>query len=240
MPRLSLTDNCLYAITDSEKLRGELLVHAVDEVLAGGCHLVQYRDKTSDHSRRLSEAQQLQKLCCARGAKLIINDDIELARHCGAAGVHLGQGDSPIDEARARLGDQALVGITCHASLELAQQALAAGADYIAFGRFFPSRTKPLAPAANLALLGRARVLWPETCIVAIGGVDQGNACQLLERGADYLAICSDLFQSSSPSQYASTFNHLTASHGSHTSPGTKSRATNHARSVNESVRSSV
>lgn len=202
----------LYAITDSQLLAGRFLSH-VEAALEGGVCLLQYRDKSDDAARRLREAQALQQLCERYGTQLIINDDAELARHLGV-GVHLGQTDGPLTPARALLGSAAIVGSTCHASLDLAAQAAREGASYVAFGRFFTSSTKPGAPAADVRLLAQARaqVSLP---IAAIGGVTLDNAAALVHHGADLLAVIHGLFGADSAQEVtrrARAFNALFAS----------------------------
>ncbi|ALD97785.1 thiamine phosphate synthase [Pseudomonas syringae] len=181
----------LYAITDSQLLSGKFLSY-VEAALDGGVTLLQYRDKNSDESRRLREATELLKLCERYKTRLIINDDAELAARLGV-GVHLGQSDGSLPDARALLGHKAIVGATCHGRVELAEQAKADGATYVAFGRFFNSLTKPGAPAVPLDLIAqvRARVHLP---IVVIGGITLENAPQLVEHGADLLAVVHGLF----------------------------------------------
>lgn len=202
----------LYAITDSQLLAGRFLSH-VEAALDGGVCLLQYRDKSDDAARRLREAEALAKLCERYGAQLVINDDAELAARLGV-GVHLGQTDGPLTPARALLGRDAIIGSTCHAQLELAEQAAAEGASYVAFGRFFNSVTKPGAPAADLALLGqaRARVQLP---IAVIGGITLDNAAPLVAQGADLLAVIHGLFGADSAQEVtrrARAFNALFAS----------------------------
>lgn len=189
----------LYAITDSTLLADGRLLPYVEAALAGGASLVQYRDKSTDAGRRLDEATQLKALCAQYGAHLLINDDLALANQL-QVGVHLGRDDGSLREAREQLGPQALVGATCHASLDYAEQAVAAGASYIAFGRFFQSATKPGAPTATLELLcdARQRFALP---IVAIGGVTLGNARQLHDAGADLLAVVNGLFGADSAAE---------------------------------------
>ncbi|UXH40590.1 thiamine phosphate synthase [Pseudomonas promysalinigenes] len=202
----------LYAITDSQLLAGRFLSH-VEAALEGGVCLLQYRDKSDDAARRLREAEALMKLCERYGTGLVINDDAELAARLGV-GVHLGQTDGPLTPARALLGRQAIIGSTCHASLELAAQAAQEGASYVAFGRFFNSVTKPGAPAANLDLLeqARAQVKLP---IAVIGGVTLDNAAPLIAHGADLLAVIHGLFGADSAQEVtrrARAFNALFAS----------------------------
>ena len=181
----------LYAITDSELLKGRLLPY-VEAALKGGATLLQYRDKSSDDARRLREAETLRELCNRYGAALIINDDAELAARLGV-GLHLGQGDGSLSAARALLGRQAIIGGTCHAQLELAEAAAKEGVSYVAFGRFFNSTTKPGAPSADIALLAaaKAKVNLP---IVAIGGVTLDNAPELIAHGASMVAVVHGLF----------------------------------------------
>lgn len=202
----------LYAITDSQLLAGRFLSH-VEAALEGGVCLLQYRDKSDDAARRLREAEALMKLCERYGTGLVINDDAELAARLGV-GVHLGQTDGPLTPARALLGRQAIIGSTCHASLDLAAQAAQEGASYVAFGRFFNSVTKPGAPAANLELLeqARAQVKLP---IAVIGGVTLDNAAPLIAHGADLLAVIHGLFGADSAQEVtrrARAFNALFAS----------------------------
>ncbi|MFJ4455166.1 thiamine phosphate synthase [Pseudomonas sp. NPDC089392] len=202
----------LYAITDSQLLAGRFLSH-VEAALEGGVCLLQYRDKSDDAARRLREAEGLLKLCERYGTQLLINDDAELAARLGV-GVHLGQTDGPLTPARALLGRQAIIGSTCHASLELAAQAASEGASYVAFGRFFNSVTKPGAPAANTDLLeqARAQVKLP---IAVIGGITLDNAAPLVAHGADLLAVIHGLFGADSAQEVtrrARAFNALFAS----------------------------
>lgn len=182
----------LYAITDSTLLaEGRLLLY-VEAALCGGVRVLQYRDKSTDAARRLAEATALRDLCARYQAALIINDDLALAAELGV-GLHLGQTDGSLAAARALLGPQAIIGATCHARLELAEQAQAEGASYLAFGRFFNSQTKPGAPAATPELLAEARARFALP-LVAIGGVTQDNGPQLIAQGADLLAVVHALF----------------------------------------------
>ncbi|GLK91518.1 thiamine phosphate synthase [Pseudomonas turukhanskensis] len=182
----------LYAITDSQLLAGGKLLPYVEAALDGGATLLQYRDKSSDDARRLREAQALKTLCERYGASLLINDDAELAARLGV-GVHLGQGDGSLSVARALLGRNAIIGGTCLAQVELAEQAARDGASYVAFGRFFNSQTKPGAPAATLELVqqARARVQLP---VCAIGGITLDNAAPLVTGGVSLLAVIHALF----------------------------------------------
>ena len=199
----------LYAITDSQLLAGRFLSY-VEAALEGGVTLLQYRDKTSDEARRLREAEALRDLCERYKTHLIINDDAELAARLNV-GVHLGQTDGPLTPARALLGRQAIIGSTCHAQLELAEQAAKEGASYVAFGRFFNSSTKPGAPTCSLDLLDQARrTLHLPIC--AIGGITLENAAPLVAHGVDLLAVVHGLFGAESPAEVtrrARAFNEL-------------------------------
>lgn len=188
----------LYAITDSQLLAGERLLPYVEAALRGGARLLQYRDKSGDSVLRREQAGQLAELCRRHGAELIINDDLALAAELGA-GLHLGRDDGSLVEARQALGPDAIIGATCHASLTFAEEAAAQGSSYLAFGRFFNSQTKPGAPAADPALLVEARARFGLP-LVAIGGVTLAHAPQLIEKGADLLAVVHALFAADAPS----------------------------------------
>lgn len=183
----------LYAITDSLLLSDGQLLTAVEQALRGGARLVQYRDKSDDIARRLHQARILNALCQRYQAPLIINDDVELAAQVGAAGVHVGRDDPALATARTRLGENALIGVSCYDRLDLAITAAQAGADYVAFGAFFPSPTKPTEIRASLELLKEARQTL-QVPIVAIGGITPDNAPSLLAAGADALAVISAVF----------------------------------------------
>ncbi|MBI3433338.1 MAG: thiamine phosphate synthase [Hydrogenophilales bacterium] len=182
----------VYAITP-EIADTERLLAQVEAALAGGVAAVQYRDKSGDVARRHEQASELVALCRKFGAPLIVNDDLRLADLADADGVHLGRDDGSLREARIILGKNKFIGASCYQSLELAQAAQAAGADYVAFGSFFPSPTKPAAPRASLDLL-REAAPHIHVPLVAIGGITLANAPQLLDAGADCLAVLSALF----------------------------------------------
>lgn len=183
----------LYAITDRRLATGLQLADQVARALAGGARVIQYRDKGADQERRRREATALLRLCRQAGVPLIINDDLELAYQIGADGIHLGRDDPDPAAARARLGADALIGISCYNRLPLARQAQDAGADYIAFGRFFPSSSKPDAVPADPALLQEARRQL-SIPIVAIGGITPENGGPLVAAGADMLAVIQGIF----------------------------------------------
>lgn len=196
----------LYAITDSHLLAGNKLFSAVEAALQAGCQWIQYRDKSGDQKKRVQDAQQLVALCNQYQAALIINDDVQLAVTVNAHGVHLGQDDGSPQAARKLLGENAIIGVTCHDSLELARQAINDGASYIAFGRFFPSHTKPNAKSAKFTLISAAKTKFPHIPVVVIGGITLDNAHLLLDAGADKLAVCHELFSASDVKQVAEKF----------------------------------
>ena len=189
-----LTRRGLYAITDGP--RPDLLA-AVKAALRGGVALLQYRDKTADSARRAFEARALRELCARFEIPFIVNDDVELALAAGADGVHLGEDDGEIAAARARLGAGAIIGVSCYDSPARARHLAAAGADYLAFGAFFPSPTKPNARRATSEMLREAKPLGLP--LVAIGGVTPDNARPLIDAGADFLAVISGIFAQADP-----------------------------------------
>ena len=191
----------LYAITDGPR---DDLLDAVAAVLEGGAGLLQYRDKTTNAMRRGAEARALQALCARFGVPLLVNDDVELAAAVGAAGVHLGEDDAGIATARAALGPQAIIGVSCYDDIGRARALAAAGADYLAFGAFFPSPTKPHTRRATPDLLRQAAAL--RLPRVAIGGITPDNGGALVAAGAEYLAVVSAVFGDADPRAAAQRF----------------------------------
>jgi thiamine-phosphate pyrophosphorylase len=183
----------LYAIADSAYLHDDAFVPAVRAALDGGARIIQYRDKKSGATQREAIAHALNAACRAHGVPLFINDDVRLAGVVGAAGVHLGRNDPDIDAARAALGPTVLIGVSCYNELARARAAQDAGADYVAFGRFFPSHTKPQALPATPELLRTARTEL-KIPIVAIGGITPENGALLIKAGADALAVIEGVF----------------------------------------------
>jgi len=183
----------VYAITDEHLLTDVTLLTCVEQALSGGVRVLQYRRKNGEFRDRVLQAAALRTLCRRYHACLIINDDIDLCQAIEADGVHLGQSDTALAEARYRLGPQAIIGISCHDEPALAAVAEQQGASYIALGRFFPSLTKPDAPAASI---GNLRLIRAQTSlpIVAIGGITADNGRSLIDAGADLLAVINYLF----------------------------------------------
>lgn len=196
----------LYGITpDATDI--ESLSRKVEQALAGGVVALQYRNKLLARDKRLAQAHRLAALAQGYGVPFIVNDDVEIALAVGANGAHLGKHDADLRAARQRLAGK-ILGASCYDRIELARAALAAGADYVAFGAVFPSPTKPAAVRAPLSLFGEAKSLGVP--LAAIGGVTLENAPQLLAAGADLLAVISDLFDAADVAararQYARLF----------------------------------
>jgi thiamine-phosphate pyrophosphorylase len=196
----------LYAITP-DSADCEALLCKVEAGLAGGARVIQYRNKT-EGAQHLDMATGIAALCRRFNAVFIVNDDVELALKVGADGVHLGRDDGDIAPARAKLGDDRIIGVSCYGSLERALAAQAAGADYVAFGSMFPSSTKPQAPHAPLSLLTEARQAL-QVPIVAIGGITLHNAPQVVDAGADAIAVISAVFDTPDIAQTAQAFSKL-------------------------------
>jgi thiamine-phosphate pyrophosphorylase len=182
----------LYAITPDSDDTADLL-RRVRMALDGGVHVLQYRNKSPDAVLRLAQAAALRELAREFAVPFIVNDDVRLAAETDADGVHLGAEDGGLEVARAVLGRNKLIGVSCYNRLLLAHEAAGAGADYVAFGAFFPSGIKPAAVRAEAALLRQARAELGVP-LVAIGGITAQNGASLVEAGADALAVISALF----------------------------------------------
>jgi thiamine-phosphate pyrophosphorylase len=189
----SVLSRGLYAITDERLTAPGQLLPCVSEAIAGGATVIQYRNKQGNAQQRRQEAGALLQLCQQQHVPLIINDDIALAASVNADGVHLGKTDADLALARQQLGPHAMIGVSCYNSLERALTAAQAGADYVAFGRFFSSNSKPDAPPAEAALLRQARRQL-QLPIVAIGGITPENGQALIEAGVDLLAAIHGVF----------------------------------------------
>ena len=200
----------LCAVTPDDPLLPRLSA-LVKAALDGGAPFVQYRNKTASRPLRRAQAAEMLRICHAAGAKLIINDDVWLAVEIGADGAHLGRNDAPgasFAAARDALGPKRILGVSCYNELALGEEAAKAGADYIAFGSMFPSRTKPGAVRAPLELLGEAKRRFGLP-VAAIGGITPDNAPQLIAAGADMLAGVSDLFDAMDIKARAATYQQL-------------------------------
>ena len=202
--RRGLLSKGLYLITPDEADSTRLLARVTPLLPYVAC--LQYRNKTADAALQARQAQALQALCAEAAVPLIVNDDAALAAAVGADGVHLGEHDGDLMAARHTVGD-AIIGVSCYDDLVRAEQATAAGADYIAFGAFFPSSTKPHARRASLDLLrDSARFNLPR---VAIGGITPDNARPLVAAGADLIAVISGVFDAPDPIHAARAYRAL-------------------------------
>lgn len=205
----------LYAITPDEADTAEL-VRKARLALSGGARVLQYRNKAATAALKLEQARVLRELTGEFSVPLIINDDALLALQVDAEGVHLGGTDGNLAAARALLGNARLVGLSCYNRLELAHQAARQGADYVAFGSFFASTVKPYAVTATPGLLRQAR-REIELPLVAIGGITADNGAQLLQAGADALAVISAVFDAADIQNAARQFANLNFSETSPT-----------------------
>lgn len=185
----------LYLITPDEPDTPRLQARVA--AVLGEARLLQYRNKSADDALRRRQLAALRPLCREAGVPLIVNDDLSLAIEAGADGVHLGEHDGTAAEARAALGEHALIGVSCYDDLTRARAAALAGASHIAFGAFFPSATKPNARRATPDLLRDSAPLGLPR--VAIGGITPDNARGLIEAGADLVAVISGVFDAPDP-----------------------------------------
>ena len=184
----------IYAITPNKILDLNTIEQAI---IAHKISVLQYRHKTTDAAIKLNEAKQLQQLCLRHNTLFIINDDINLAQKIKADGVHLGKDDTSIEVARAQLGSDAIIGVSCYNDIKLAKIAQGKSANYVAFGALFPSSTKPNAPHCSLDVITQAKQILTIP-IVGIGGIDFTNQHQALDAGCDAVAMINALFKSHS------------------------------------------
>lgn len=203
----------LYAIADMSCLTDANLVEKVSLAIQGGAQLIQYRDKRQDQDLKLDNARKLAQLCQTHSALFIMNDEVEIAAEVSAHGVHLGKDDRSPIEARKILGDQVIIGVSCYDSFQNALAAERAGADYVAFGRFFDSSTKPDAISAEIDLIHHASQHLQRP-ICAIGGITVDNGKMLIDAGAQMLAVVNGLFAQDDVEMIARKFSHLFANRG--------------------------
>lgn len=200
----------LYAISPDRADSADLIT-MTQQVLAGGAQLFQYRNKTANIALRLEQARLLAHLCREFNVPFIVNDHLDLAEEVGADGVHLGQEDASVTEARRRLGHGKIIGVSCYDRLELSIEAEHQGADYVAFGAFYASITKPGATVASIDLLRHAKQKL-HIPIVVIGGITSSNAMKLINLGADAVAASHALFGArniqSAAEKFSRLFNH--------------------------------
>lgn len=229
MPRKSTSQvlrSGLYLVTPDEPDAARLLARVAPLLPFAAC--VQYRNKRAEAGLRERQARGLRALCRDAGVPLIINDDAALAARIDADGVHLGEHDGDVEAARTLLGDDAIIGVSCYDDIGRAENAANAGADYLAFGAFFPSSTKPHARRATPALLqAAARFGLPQ---VAIGGITPDNARPLIAAGADLVAVISGVFDAVDPvaaaRAFRACFTHPTTTLPAHAEPGAQEPST--------------
>jgi thiamine-phosphate pyrophosphorylase len=201
---------CAVTVDDPLLPRLSALVKAA---LDGGTPFVQYRNKAAPRPLRRAQAAEMLRICRASGAKLIINDDVWLAVEIGADGAHIGRDDAPggsLAAARDALGPKRILGVSCYTELARGEEAVKAGADYLAFGSMFASRTKPAAVRAPLEMLGEARRRFGLP-VAAIGGITLDNAPEVIAAGADMIAVVSDLFDAMDIKARAASYQQLFA-----------------------------
>ena len=194
----------LYAVTPGLS-DPELLAGKVVAALRGGARVVQYRNKAAGERLRHDQAVRIARLCRDAGACFIVNDSIALAKRLGADGVHLGQSDGDPRQARAELGPDAQIGRTCHDSRHLAMEAGEAGCDYVAFGAFYPTTTKPSHYRPDPVILSWWSAIAEIPC-VAIGGITPINAAPLVKAGADFVAVCQAVWGHDDPGRAVADF----------------------------------
>ncbi len=211
----------LYAITPEPAQLPIALEDAVRAAIAGGAALVQYRAKQRSRHQQAIDLGRLLPLCRNAKIALIVNDHVDLAAEVSADGVHLGEDDLDPASARQRLGEASIVGVSCYDSLQRARDAITAGADYVAFGSFFPTRSKAIQRRPEVSLLAKAHAerIAP---VVAIGGIEHYNGGALLAAGAQFLAVIAGLFGSAETTAITAAgkrFQRLFAAHSSNLPP---------------------
>jgi len=182
----------LYAITDDILTPYGQISECVFEAIAGGAKIVQLRDKSLSDEELYPIAKKIKKICKKNKALFVLDDRVVLAKAVNADGVHIGGDDTPIELARKILGDKKIIGVSCYGELDTAINAVRRSADYVAFGSFFASKTKPQAKIADKSVLSEARKLGVPVC--AIGGIEPANADGLVAAGADMLCAISALW----------------------------------------------
>ena len=199
----------LYLVTpdwdDTQKM-----LEATEAGLRGGATIVQYRHKTASPELRREQASQLQVLCRRYGRPFIINDFVELAIELDADGIHVGGTDAAVAQVRAAVGPSKIVGSSCYGSMQLARDAYAAGASYVAFGGFYPSRVKKYEVTTPPEIVAQAKKEIPVPNVV-IGGMTQENSVPLVKHGADMVAVISSVYMVDDPEAAARAFAKLFA-----------------------------
>lgn len=185
----------LYAITDEVLTPKSTILQQVEEALDAGAKVIQLRDKSSTDAELENTAKALQQLCSKKGATFFINDRVQLARNIGADGVHVGFNDQTVRETRKEVGGQMLIGVSCYGDLERAKQAVQDGADYVAFGAFYPSKTKPKADVVSKEVISEAKKQL-DVPVCVIGGIHRDNIAEITAYQPDMYALVSDIFGS--------------------------------------------
>ncbi len=184
----------LYALTDGVLTPNEILESRVLSLLKSGVRVIQYRNKFEKCGHDEALLLRLVEACEGFGAKLLINDDALLAARVGAHGVHVGREDGGVKRAREILGEKAVVGASCYASVESAARAVGEGASYVAFGAVFASVTKSSAVVCGLDVVARARAVLGDFPVCVIGGINASNISQVARFCPDYIAVVSALY----------------------------------------------
>ena len=196
--------NQIYALTDQHFTPLNTLKAQINELLAGGVKIIQYRNKSQNHD--ISLLKDIAKICKNNNAKFIINDDVNLAQIVQADGVHIGKDDETLKRARDILGHKAFIGVSCYNDLERAKDAVKNGADYVAFGALFASPTKPNASICSLDIIKEAKNNLTSK-IAVIGGINSSNLNIVKDLEIDYIAIVSALYTSGSITQNLAKLN---------------------------------
>lgn len=185
--------NGLYGITPDGMETAELIAKT-EQILAGGAQLIQYRNKNADKDLRTQQAVALLQLCRRYGVPMIVNDHLDLTMEIDAEGIHVGKHDTNVAAARQQLGRDKIIGSSCYNEFELALLAESQGADYAAFGAFYPTSTKQNTVVAPQGILSQAKNSL-NVSIICIGGINQTNALPLIKNGADAVAVSNALYQ---------------------------------------------
>ena len=184
----------LYVITDEQLTPKQTLLSQVKTALNAGAKIVQLRDKSSQDYEIKELSLKLKKICDQYGALFIMNDRIALAKEVDASGVHIGKEDISLHKARAILGEEKIIGVSCYGDITLAKQMEREGADYVAFGACFASTTKKAAPTIDLNILSQAKSQL-SIPICAIGGINHSNISKVAAHGVDMISVVKSVFQ---------------------------------------------
>jgi thiamine-phosphate pyrophosphorylase len=193
----------LYVITDKKLIKRAGFIETVEKSIKGGARIVQLREKDTPQNEILNLGRELLKLTRRYDVPLIINDSPELAKEIGADGVHLGGGDTSIKNARAILGDEIIIGVSCYNQIERGLNAVQNGADYVVFGTPYYTPTKPEREPTSIEVLKEAVYVISQIPIFAIGGITKENASEILGTGVDGIAVITSVFGSPDPENAA-------------------------------------